>query len=190
MFLLFSFHLFLLGCAMWYARKWRITVGNFGCLFLSMVFLWCYLIAVITLPEYFSYSGTSWVFLAFSFAPILYIHYRIDTVRNRVEYKAYFKTMDVEAPKNSKPSQILHSAQTTQKKGTWFGYTSKFLDNSYFMYLIYICILVAYAILIRTKGKKRNSNLGFVNMCVIIIYDLILIIWEYFSSDTEGKLLS
>ena len=188
MFLLFAMHLLFLGIAMWYARKWRITFASFGCLGLSLIMLWGYLIFTITLPEYFSYSGTTSVFLAFSFIPILYIHYRIDTVRNRIEYISYFKIMDEEAPKDSKLSEILRSVQTNQKKSRCLWFKVNWIDNSHFMYIIYLIILVVYGIFIRAEADKEHSALGFINMAVIIIYDLILIVWGYFS--VEGYILS
>jgi len=70
MFLLFSGHLFMLGILNWYSRKWRITIFNFTCLGFSLLFLWLYLVFVITLPEYFSFTGTSAVFLGMTFLPI------------------------------------------------------------------------------------------------------------------------
>ena len=71
---------------------------------------------MITLPEYFSYSGTTAVFLAFSFIPIVYIHYEIDSTKNRVQLKAYMKTMDTAFEKNLTPGQVLKETKKNQKR--------------------------------------------------------------------------
>ena len=96
--------------------------------------------------------------------------------------------MDEEAPKDSKLSEILRSVQTSQKKSRCLWFKVNWIDNSHFVYIIYLAILIVYAILIRAEADKEHSALGFINMAVIIVYDLILIIWGYFSID--GYILS
>ncbi|CAI2386075.1 unnamed protein product [Moneuplotes crassus] len=181
MFLLFAAHLFALGAINWYARKWRITLFNFGCLVLSIVFLWLYLIFVITLPDYFSFTGTSAVFLGLSFLPVCFIHYRIDSLKNKVEVQTYMKTMEAETLNKSSPGEILTATRDNQKKGYLLWCKVKYVSNAHLGYLVSIASLIVYAILIRSEAKKVHSDLGFINMALVIITDLILILWGMWS---------
>ena len=181
MFLLSSAHLFALGSINWYARKWRITIFNFICLGFSLIFLWLYLIFVITLPKYFSYSGASAVFLSLSFLPICFIHYRIDSMKNKVEIQAYMKTMEVEAMNKSSPGEILKATRENQKKGYLLFWKVPFISNTHLAYLVNIGALVTYAILIRSEAKRDHNDLGFLNISLVIITDFILILWGLWS---------
>jgi len=70
LFLMLSFHTLALSMIDWKVRKWKITWYNKLCLTISFVALNLYLIIIITMPVYFSYSGASAVFLGSAYIPI------------------------------------------------------------------------------------------------------------------------
>jgi hypothetical protein len=147
----------------------------------SLLFLWLYLIFVITLPEYFSFTGTSAVFLGLSYLPIVFIHYRIDSMKNRDEVKTYMKTMVDEVPKGSSPGEILKATRVNSKKSYFFCWKNPFVSNTQLLYLVSVLALVANGILIRSEAKRDHSDLGFITMVLVIVTDLILIVWGLWS---------
>ena len=181
LFLLFSVHLMVLGLLTWYIRRWRITLFSFICIGSSLFLLWLYLIFAVTTPKYFTYTGTSAVFLGFSFLPICYIHYRVDNLKNRVEFYTYMKTMEEEMVKKTTPGDILKQTRKNSEKKPFLWFRLRYVSNAHLAYVLYLILLAIYAILIWHEAEYKNSALGLINLVVIIVTDLILISWGYFS---------
>lgn len=77
-----TFHCAILGILWWWVRKWRITKMVISLTVVSVIFLFGYLLAVIFLPDHFSYTGTSMIFMCISFVFASLAHFEIDHLRN------------------------------------------------------------------------------------------------------------
>ena len=183
-----SFHTLALSMIDWKVRKWKITWYNKLWLTISFVALNLYLIMIITMSDYFTYSGASAVFLGFAYVPIWYIHYRIDNFRNRVSFDSYIEWMD--STIHSKPStgKILKDTIEISDNVDFLWCKSRGTSNTHLLYILNIWIIIAYAFALKERAPPEHKNLGFINMGVIIVSDLILILWELLQSKTGNYL--
>ena len=77
-----TFHCVILAVLWWWVRKWRITKMVVALTIVSVVFLFGYLLAVIFLPDHFTYTGTTMIFMCISFIFASLAHFEIDHLRN------------------------------------------------------------------------------------------------------------
>ena len=93
-FLLGGFHLIVLSGVVWWKRKWRLSGAIIISFVLAIIFLFGYLISVIFIPDYFSYTGTTSVFLCMTFIFISIAHFEVDHLRNRVSMSVFVRKME------------------------------------------------------------------------------------------------
>ena len=184
-----SFHSMTLSIIDWKIRKWKITWYNSSLFAVSFISLYLYLIFVIIMPDYFTYSGASAVFLGLAYIPIWYIHYRIDNFRNKVDFDSYVDMMKSKIINKPTTSQILDDSIIESDNSYLLFWKSRCLTNTHILYVANIFILVWYGFTIHQRAVDHKKVLGFINMGVIIISDLILIFWELLQS-TTGSYLS
>jgi len=56
------------------------------------------------------------------------------------------------------------------------------------LYILNLLIIIVYAFMIKERAPSEHENLGFINMGVIIVSDLILILWELLQTKTGNYL--
>ena len=93
-FLLLSLHSTILYLIFWNNRKWRITTFVKIWFWMAAIFIWVYLISVISLNKFFSYSGSTSVFMSLSFISIATIFYEIHMIRYLVNFNKYLHAVD------------------------------------------------------------------------------------------------
>jgi hypothetical protein len=94
MFLTISVHFLSLAILTWKVRSWHLTFLVKASFLISLFFLFCYLLSVIFLPEYFSYTGITAIFMTLGFLFICIVHFLIDHMRNRVYIDSFIKKMN------------------------------------------------------------------------------------------------
>ena len=80
----------MLSFSTWYGAKWYLSKISGGLLFFAAIAGWGFALAILLLPEYTTYTGTSAILLSTNFMPLAYIIYK-KNVNSDIPIKSLFK---------------------------------------------------------------------------------------------------
>ena len=177
-FLTISVHSLLLSVLSWWVRRWRVTIFMLVMGGTSIVFLFCYLFSVTFLPEIFSYTGTTAIFMSITFIFVSVAHFEIDLLKNKILIKSFVDAMDDDDSEGEQESTV-KVIEDVKKRSRYINYIVIGV-----MVIAYICALIAYSILVLVNDWAKDNektHLGFTNSLIIGFTDTILICWGTFS---------
>lgn len=152
-FLLFIF----LGFADWYGHSWHMTKMTIGFFIGATIAVFFYCFAVIFLPNYFSYNGTTAIFMAINFIFSTALTYlKTESFSNETKTKERFIKLDIlvdniienkcfDGPAQITKEKLVQVMTMTEEKNRRY-----FLITKIALILAYILTFVAYFVVIIT----------------------------------------
>jgi hypothetical protein len=169
MMLTIAIHSIILTALNWWVRKWRMTVSIIVGASIGLVFLFGYLIAVIFIPDYFSYTGTTTIFMCLTFILVSVCHFEIDILRNKVSMRNFTREMD---RSDAETSKVI---ETIKKRSRIHSIIIISVTTT-----CYMATLLTYSILIEYSDWaywNDKRHLGWTNSAIIGFTDIILVVW-------------
>ena len=164
--LLISLHSVILYLVFWYNRRWKITkIVKIWCA-MAVFFIWAYLISVISINKFFSYSGSTSVFMALSFASFSIIIYEAHMIKHCVNFNKYLRAAD-SSEMHEKPQDLVAKAKNMQRKGS----RNIIITFS----ILYFLFLIIYGATVNTQAEYILKGLGWMNWFLIVVTDSIII---------------
>jgi hypothetical protein len=144
----------------------------------TSAFLYCFV--VIFLPDYFTYNGTTGIFMSvnYIFSSLLVLMKSSSPTAEGVQNEKYVK-LDILVDTFVEQAAFREDGQDDQVKLSKVLESTKLKNVSYLKHLklvmlvAYLCSFVAYFIIIITKNPKDKKLVGLTNVVLLLTSDLM-----------------
>ena len=168
-----------LGFSDWYGHNWHLTVFTKIMLVGATITAFMYCLAVIFLPDYFTYNGTTAIFMSinFIFATLLiFLQVEKSTVGETTEK---FVKVDILVKTFIEKDIFSAGVQDEQQKLKEVMQSVSDQNQSYLRYVkmiilaAYFASLIPYFVIIISQNPKDQKLVGLTNVALVVTSDLM-----------------
>jgi hypothetical protein len=162
-----------LGFADWYGHKWQLTKLSIGLFITATVAAFFYCFAIIFLPKYFTYNGTTAIFMSLNFIfSTMLIYLKTTGAQSERFLKTEILVQSIvenggfqENTNNDKLTLIMEQVKTKNKRFLLFTKIG--------ILVLYLCTFIAYFIVIISQNPKEYKLVGVAHTVILIFSDLM-----------------